>query len=628
MILDKEPAMLKGKSPRGTVKKTNPPKKNTRPRKVARSVSGKGRPTKPQMDGPSPAPATPHELISTPSTLSTESRLVEGVESQTTKPTYDWYKDKPLHENFRKVGAGMRKLVRNLFHHPDGGLVLVDGVRPRRIKSAKELSPLLIDHFDIRVWKQEGKRAEHLTQNVLGDMLNSRSFLDNFPLVQDTVTTPLVLPDGKPSKPGFNPGGVLHLGPAAQVGRGLATVKNFLDVMEFDGASRTNAVAAALTVLFRHHWYGAKPLVLVTANKSHSGKGTLCNFIAGSCVKADILYQNRDWPMEQSLQKQLTERPDCGVILFDNVRLGSAGGGSHIRSGLIESFITNSEIILSAAKLSSTFRSPNKYVVLLNTNEGVMSADFLNRALPIGLNSTGDMEDRLARAKAKLGGDVKTEWLPANLTKIQSELWGMVDKWHREGKPLDKAVKYPMAPWAQTIGGILKVSGFAHFLGNYKATRAAVDPIREAIGFLAFYAVQEARSRNIKALPTMELGNLVAVNALDKVLLPGVDSSKRAACEREIGRRLTPYVGETFTAPTATETISYRLSKKADRWVGETVSYRYIFEEVKRIAATNQGGVVLEEHQSNAGGDDNSLNTLLDQSQPKMEEKVLEGRQP
>ena len=584
-------------------------KKNTQPRKVARAASGKGRPTKRQTDGPSAAPATPHAVVSTPSTPSTEIRLVEsveGVEGQTTKPIYDWYKDKPLHENFRKVGADMRRLVPDLFHHPDGGLVLVEGGRPRRIKSAKELSPLLIDNMHIRVWKEEGKRAEHLTQTVLGDMLNSHSFLDNFPLVQDTVTTAIALPDGTPSKPGFNPGGVLHLGPAAQVGRGLGTINTFLDVMEFDGsASRTNAVAAALTVLFRHHWYGAKPLVLVTANKSHSGKGTLCNFIAGNCVKADILYQNRDWPMEQSLQKQLTERPDCGVIVFDNVRLGSAGGGTHIRSGLFESFITNSEVVLSAAKLSSTFRSLNKYVVLLNTNEGVMSADFLNRALPIGLNSTGDMEERLARAKARIGGDVKTEWLPANLTKILAELWGMVDKWLREGKPLDKAVKYPMAPWAQTIGGVLAVSGFADFLGNYKATRAAVDPIREAIGYLAFYA-------GFKALPTRDLGKLVADKALDKALLPGVDSSNLAACEREIGRRLTPYVGETFTASTATETITYKLQKKADRWGGKNVSFRYVFEEVKRSPVTNQGGVALEEQQAVPTGSDVVLNAILD----------------
>jgi hypothetical protein len=553
---------------------------------------------------------------STPSTPATEPsavEAVEGVEGGTDKPIFDWFQDKPLDYNFRMVGAGLRKLVADLFRHPDGGLVLVEDSRPRRVRSAKELSPLLIDHINIRVWKEQGKRAERLGQAVLGDMLHSRSFLDRFPLIRDIVTTTIALLDGTPSRPGFNTGGVLHLGPMAQVGEGLSTVNAFLDVMEFDGiASRTNAVGAALTVLFRHHWYGGKPLVLVTANKSHSGKGTLCNFIAGECAKADILYQNRDWPMEQSLQKQLAERPEIGTIIFDNVRIGSSGGGTHIRSGLFESFITNSEFILSAAKLSTTFRSLNKYVVLLNTNEGVMSADFLNRSLHIGLHSTGDMEERLARASEKLGGDVKTEWLPANQRSIQAELWGMVDRWLREGKPLDENVKYPMAPWAKTIGGILAVNGFTDFLGNYKTTRAAVDLVREAIGYLAFYAAHEARNRNVKALPTMDLGKLVVDKGLDKVLLPRGDASSLAACQREIGRCLTPYDGETFTAPTATETITYKLLKKADRWEGsKNVSFRYVFEEIKRSPATNQGGVVLEEPQAVNGSSGRLLADML-----------------
>ena len=539
---------------------------------------------------------------STPSTPSTGDEVVEAVETvegQPNKPIYDWFKDKPLDQNFRRVGRALTKLVPDLYRHPDGGLVLVEAGRPRRIKSAKELSPLLIDNIHVRVWKVEGKRAERLNQAVLGDMLNSRSFLDSFAPVQDIVTTPIVLTDGTPSKPGFNPGGVLYLGSAAEVGKGLASINQFLDVMEFDGnASRTNAVAAALTVLFRHHWYGAKPLILVTANKSHSGKGTLCNFVAGKCARAEINYQNRDWPLEQSLQKQLTARPESGVIVFDNVRLGSSGGGKDISSGLFESFITNDEFTLTAAKLSSTFRSLNKYVVLLNTNEGVMSPDFLNRSCPINLLATGDMEERLARAREKLGGDIKTEWLPANQPKIQADLWGMVDKWLKEGKPSDEKVSYPMAPWAKTIGGILLVNGLTDFLGNYKTTRAAVDQVREAIGHLAFYATCEAKGKGIKALPTMELGRLVADKGLNKVLLPGVDSGNLAACEREIGRRLTPYADETFTAPTATQTITYKLRKKADRWEGKSVSYRYVFEEIKRSPATNQSGVVLEEPQS------------------------------
>lgn len=546
------------------------------------------------------------EAPSTGTTASTKPTSVEAVvpvESGSSKYVYLWLQDNPLDYNFRMLGASLKKLLPDLLRHADGGLVLVEDNRHKRIRTAKELAPLLIDTINIQVFTEprgkggERKRVERLGQSVLTDMLASRSFLDNFPLVKDIVTTPIVLPDFTPSTPGFNTG-ILHLGPGVEFGGGLDTLNKFLDVMEYDGnASRTNVVAAALTILFRHHWYGAKPLVLVTANKSHSGKGTICNFVAGNCPKVDMLYSHYDWPMEQALQKQLTAHSEVGVIVFDNVRLGSSGGGSHIRSGLFESFITNEEFTLSAAKLSSTFRSLNKYVVILNTNEGVLSADLLNRSLHIGLHSTGDMEERLARAREKLGGDVKTEWLPANQPSIQAELWGMVNKWLKEGKPLDENVKYPMAPWAKTIGGILMVNGFKDFLGNYRATRAAVDLVREAIGQLAFYASNKARSDNVRALATKDLGKLVVDKGLDKTLVPRV--SNEAAVEREIGRRLSPYDGETFTVCTATETITYKLHKKADRWTtgSDNVSYRYVFEEIKRSPATNPNGVVLEEPQ-------------------------------
>lgn len=116
----------------------------------------------------------------------------------------------------------------------------------------------------------------------------------------------------------------------------------------------------------------------------------------------------------------------------------------------------------------------------------------------------------------------------------------------------------------------------------------------------------------MKALRTSELGKLVADMALNKVLLPGVDSGNSAACEREIGRRLTPYVDESFTAPTATETITFNLHKKAERWEGKHVSYRYLFEVVKRTSKTTENGVVLEEPQTTLSMSSIPLNALLD----------------
>ena len=91
-------------------------------------------------------------------------------------------------------------------------------------------------------------------------------------------------------------------------------------------ADRTNAVAAALTTLLRHHWPGEKPLYQITATRRQAGKGTITDFARGSVGKADILYESIDWPMQARFQRQVKLDPDLGVINFDNVRLDSAGG--------------------------------------------------------------------------------------------------------------------------------------------------------------------------------------------------------------------------------------------------------------------------------------------------------------
>jgi hypothetical protein len=539
----------------------------------------------------------PKKTASTPATPAT--RPVAGVVGVAGKREYCWDMDAGIDYNFLALGRVLVEAVPQLYQYQDHGLLHVEDGRPKPIESARELSPLLIDNIRISVWKNKKFHAELPSDGILNKMLASKTFLNNFRRVEEVVTTPIVLSDFTPSKPGYNsPVGVLYLGPAVRIGEGTSTINKFLDVMEFDGnPSRTNAVAAALTVLFRQHWPGGKPMVLITANKSQSGKGTLMNFIRGSCPKVDIRYQNKDWPLEQSLQRQLQKRPGAGVIIFDNVRLGSAGGGREINTALFESIITDSELVLSAASVKQVLSEANKYVVMLNTNEGQLSIDLLNRSLTIHLAPTGDLEERLEHMKKKLGGlDVKQEWLPANQSKIEAELWGMIDRWVKAGKPLDESVTFQMAPWAKTIGGVLMVNGFKGFLANFKAVRAAVNPIRQAIADLAFYASWESEQKQGgKPLPTTDLAKLLTDNGLHKDLV--VDGSNPALCAKMLGEKLTAYLGETFTVQTASEKITYKLSKKAARWNGNKspVQRRYIFEEINRRHREDEGGHVLEE---------------------------------
>ena len=248
-----------------------------------------------------------------PSTTSTTAvEAVEGVEGSSEGATHTWEMTDGLDLNFSKVGKRLSSLVPDLYQQ-GSGLLLVEGHEPRPITTAKELSPLIIDNIRIRVEKDCKYHGQRIPSEILGDMLHSRHFLGNFPKVKDVVTTPVVLSDYTPSQPGYNaPDAVLYLGPAVATGKNTDTIDKFLDVMEWaSNADRTNAVAALLTVPLRYRFPGGKPLILVTASKSHSGKGTLVEFIRGKAAKVELLYEDKDWPMQKVLHGQLIDMPQA-----------------------------------------------------------------------------------------------------------------------------------------------------------------------------------------------------------------------------------------------------------------------------------------------------------------------------
>lgn len=343
--------------------------------------------------------------------------------------------------------------------------------------------------------------------------------------------------------------------------------------MDFgSSADRTNTVAAALTVLLRHRWPGQKPVVVVTATKSHAGKGTITEFIRGAVPKADVLYESVDWPMQNQLQRQITLNPDIGMVYLDNVRLDSAGGKArYIRSGFIESFVTNSEVTLASPGAGEPARLKNWFVVTINTNDGSLSPDLMNRALSIHLAPKGDVQDRRTPI-----GNPKLEFLPKHQERIEAELRGMIERWKKAGCPLDETVAHPMTPWARTIGGILKVSGYSDFLANYQTRKGADDPVREALGILA--AVKPG-----KDLKPGEWARIAVEQGLAKTLFSSHDRDTEKGRERAIGVLFSKHLEETFEARTETNRIHVRLDGGFRRWVqGQNPQMRYVFTVVKK----------------------------------------------
>jgi hypothetical protein len=395
--------------------------------------------------------------------------------------------------------------------------------------------------------------------------------------VDQVAKTSLYPDDFSILQPGYHDGGVgrrlLYIGPKPRITNSTEAIRCFLDVMDFaSSADRTNTVGAALTVLLRHHWPGEKPVVLVTATKSHSGKGTITEFIRGAVAKADVLYESIDWPMQSQLQRQISQNGEIGMICLDNVRLDSAGGRARcIRSGFIESFVTSPEVTLASPGVGEPARLTNRFVLTINTNDGSLSPDLMNRALSIHLAPRGDVQDRRTPI-----GNPKLEFLPQNQERIEAELRGMIERWRQARCPLDQAVRHPMTPWARTIGGILKVSNFSDFLGNYATRKIADDPLREAIGILA-------AAKPGKELRPSEWAAVAVEQGLAKTLFPSHERDTEKGRERAMGVLLSRYLEETFEATTETKRMRVHLDGGFRRWVkGANPHVRYVFKVVRK----------------------------------------------
>ena len=241
----------------------------------------------PVKKNPSVEPSTP----STPSTTAVET--VEGVEGSSEGAKHTWEMTDGLDQNFSKVGKRLSSLVPDLYQQ-GSGLLLVedhDHARSPRPRNCRRSSLTTSASGSRRTASTTGSESPG---EVLGDMLLSRHFLGNFPKVKEVVTTPIVLATTRPPSPATTPWTAsCTLGQRSQPpGTG-----------HHQQVPRSHGVAVQRRPhqCRRRPAHGAfppslpwgKPLVLVTATKSHSGKGTLVDFIRGKTAKAECLTRTR-----------------------------------------------------------------------------------------------------------------------------------------------------------------------------------------------------------------------------------------------------------------------------------------------------------------------------------------------
>ena len=282
--------------------------------------------------------------------------------------TFVWRVEDGARKNYASLGRRLA-VTGDLYRDEltGHGLILV---RPDRntchVGKGSQLAPLIVDRVPMRVEKEGKVKSELPTASLLNAALYSEAFLSQFLSVDEVTRTFFYAENFTALQPGYNDLGpnnrILFLGETPPSIQSTDTIRQFLDAMPFASeADATNAVAAALTVSLRRQWLGEKPLILVTATRSHSGKGTVTDFTRGNIPKADILYESQDWPMQSQFQRQIQLDADIGMVIFDDVRLDSAGGrGKVIRSAFLESFVTNPEVILASPGAGPPIRLKNR----------------------------------------------------------------------------------------------------------------------------------------------------------------------------------------------------------------------------------------------------------------------------
>lgn len=491
--------------------------------------------------------------------------------------TFVWSEDEPPTRNY--IGLGLRMAaVGDVYRRSEyaSGLLLANkapNVPPTPILSGSALAPVIADRVPVVVVKDGKPKGSRIPAAHLSAMLASELFLQQFHAVDAVTRVPMYLDAFTLTTPGYNDGGrgqrVFYAGEPAGVARDTPATMAFLDAMPFaTNADRTNALAAALTVTLRNHWPGAKPVVTVTANKSHAGKDTVVMFAAGSGRVTSVSYQRTDWALERSIVGSLKQHPDTAVLNVENARLDD--GGKLIASGFLERFVMDPEPTLFSTGTGAPTSRRNDLVLAVTTNYGSLSTDLMNRSLPIRLEATGSIEDRRSAI-----GNPKIEYLPAKRGEIDAEVRGMIERWKWEGRPLYQGVQHPFVEWARTVGGILAVNGFTNFLGNYASRKAVDDPLRKGLGLLGSYRPGEW-------LPPAEWVKAAATLGLCKAIISEADRDSEKGRERGIGVVLSAHRDETLAAETDDERLTLRLERARRRFEGGVISTRYRFEVLTR----------------------------------------------
>jgi hypothetical protein len=283
-----------------------------------------------------------------------------------------------------------------------------------------------------------------------------------------------------------------QLPPVSTGGRSIDRLPPFLkrllqDFCFASDADLENALALFLTGLLANHFVAnPKPAGFVDGNQQDIGKTLLCQ-VLGQVLdgrEPERIPLARDEELEKKLGALLRES-NSSVFLFDNIK-------AKVDSAFLEANALSPVLSVRLLGHSRNVSRPNAYLWLVTSNLTSGSSDMITRGVPIRLRYEGNPGARVFQENL-------VEFVQKHRLDLLAELAGLVERWKLAGRPAARDVwpagrpapRHRCRAWAETIGGILAVSGFTDFLANVEEARAAMDEGLQALATLAEHVISK-----------------------------------------------------------------------------------------------------------------------------------------
>ena len=238
--------------------------------------------------------------------------------------------------------------------------------------------------------------------------------------------------------------------------------ETFVDFPFVDDASRTNVIAALVTLFVRALIRGCVPALALDATTRGSGKTLVAKIIALILTGQDAVLhaapkEHDEW------RKKLTAilRYGPALVVFDNVihPLNSDALCCALTSGVYADRILG---------VSETVEMPVRCLIVCTGNN---------------LKAVGDMERRVFWARqdpevpdpenrSEFKHPELEQWVLAHRGRLIEAIQTLIRAWFVAGQPKADLRRGSFDDWAQTVGGILKNAEIHHFLENRTASYA------------------------------------------------------------------------------------------------------------------------------------------------------------